>query len=260
MKVGIIGFGNIGHILYERLVDAVSQDDVFVYDKNKEKIPSNGIIKHVDDVNDLVRKVDVVLFAVKPQSLETLCETISEDVSEKLIVSVMAGVTLRRLQELSGAKRIVRTMPNLPIKYGKGVIGWVASEDVSPDEKVFIENILDTMGHEVEILEEEKINNITALSGSGPAYFFYLVELLAKKAEDSGFSKDEAQEIAVTTLVGSAELLKKDDKTAREWREAVTSKGGTTEAALSYMEENNFDTIFLQALDEARKRAEDLSS
>lgn len=230
--------------------------------KRLEKIGEfelSGCNRH-DDTNKKVADADVLIIAVKPQSAEELFESVTVDLSDKLIISIMAGVSLERLIKLSGARKIVRSMPNLAVRLGKGVVGWVATNEVSDEEKELVKKIFSSMGFQIELKDENKINEITALSGSGLAYFFYLAELLAQKAVDFGFDKNIAEKIAVATLSGSAELLDLGDRSSKEWREAVTSKGGTTEAALKYLKDNKFDKVFLNAVEEAKKRAGELNN
>lgn len=212
-----------------------------------------------DDPNEKLKDCDVAIIAVKPQYFFDLAKSIDSDVSYKLFISIMAGVNIHHIQESLKAEKVVRTMPNLAVQVGKGVVGWCGSEVVGDDEKNIIRNILSTMGESIELKDEEKLDAITALSGSGPAYFFYLTELLQKKAEEFGFSFEQAKKIAEMTFAGSAELLEKNEKSAEEWRVAVTSPGGTTEAALKHLEENKFDQIFKDGIEVARKRAEELS-
>lgn len=244
MKIAILGMGNMGSAIYKRL-EKFGGFELSGYDKG-------------DDVNTGAAEADILVIAVKPQSAVELFQSIKTDLSNKLVISIMAGVSVARLAELSGTKKIVMSMPNLGVQVGKGVVGWVATGEVSDGEKETAQKIFSSMGLEIELEDENKINEITALSGSGPAYYFYLTELLAAKAIEFGFDKDMAEKIAVVTLAGSAELLADGDKTAGEWRGAVTSKGGTTEAALKYLENNKFDEIFGEAINEAKKRSEEL--
>ena len=141
-------------------------------------------------------------------------------------------------------------MPNLPLQIQAGLTGWIATPEV---EKGPIQEIFQTFGQEIEVENESDLDKITALSGSGPAYFFHLTELLQSKAESFGFTSAQAEKIANQTLIGAAKLLESSDKTAKEFREAVTSKGGTTEAALDIL---NFNA----AIDAAEQKSKELNS
>jgi len=236
--------GNMGSAIHKRL-EKLSEFELSGCDKGC-------------DINEEVKDQDILIIAVKPQSAGELFQSIITNLSDKLIISIMAGVSVEKIVKLSGSKKIVRSMPNLGVQVGKGVVGWIATEEVGDKEKELVQKIFSSMGMEVELKDENKIDEITALSGSGPAYFFYLVELLAQKAIRFGFDKDIAEKIAVATLAGSADLLVGGEKSAKEWREAVTSKGGTTEAVLNYLKDNKFGEIFSSAIDEAKKRSEEL--
>lgn len=238
MKLALLGPGKMGTAIYEALKDEL---EVTLYGRN-EKIGA----------------ADVFLFAVKPQDFSDGVKDL--ELSNKLIISIMAGVQLQRLAELTGSQKIVRSMPNLPIQVKKGFTAWIANPEVTPTEKEFVKKIFKSLGFEMELKNEEQLDEITALSGSGPAYFFALCEMLEKKALEWGFPAEQASQIARSTLLGAAALLEENDKTSSEWREAVTSKGGTTEAALARLKEQHFDSIFLQALEVAKQRSKELNA
>jgi len=203
---------------------------------------------------------DACIIAVKPQDFENLCKEVSVDLSNKLVISIMAGVSIERIERLLNAKKVVRVMPNLPLRIQKSLSGWIASKGVSEEEKKSVRKLLKEFGAEVEVDKEEKINMITALSGSGPAYFFRLAEILAIAAKKYGFNDEEARKIAESTFLGAAELLKTSGERSCVLREKVTSKGGTTEAAFKSMDSNNIEKIVLEGIEAARRRADELNS
>lgn len=171
----------------------------------------------------------------------------------------MTGINIKTIAKLTGAKKIVRTMPNLPAQVGAGFTGWNATGAVAAAEKQFVNKLLSSFGTSAELSREADLNSITALSGSGPAYFFYLTELLEEAARSFGFNNSLARQIAESTFWGAAKLLKNNYKSAKDWRLAVTSKKGTTEAALKYLQSKKFNKIFLEAIKRAKKRAIELS-
>ncbi len=197
---------------------------------------------------------DCYILAMKPQDF------VEFDTGEKLVISIMAGVSIKRIQGKCGTKKIVRAMPNLPLKVGKALTGWIASDEVSEDEKQFAKKIFESFGEEIELDNEDKVNAITALSGSGPAYFYLLTEFIKKAAVEMGFCQEDAEKIAKRTIVGSAELLEKSGLSAEELRKKITSKGGTTEAAIKYLEENGIEETVKGAITAAQKRAEELNN
>lgn len=204
------------------------------------------------DLNKCLKTADVVIFAVKPQDFDACADSININLSQKLIISIMAGVTIEKLRERTKAKKIIRSMPNLPLRVGAGLTAWIAAKSIK--EKTLARKIFGCFGKEFEVHEENKLNLITALSGSGPAYFFYLCELLEKNAQKMGFNKDESKLISETTFLGAAELLKKTGFSAEELRQSVTSKGGTTEAAFKHLMKHNFGMILGNAIRKATER------
>lgn len=150
-------------------------------------------------------------------------------------------------------------MPNLAASVGQSLTGWVASKSAKPADRKLVAKIFSSFGTEMELKNENMINSLTALSGSGPAYFFYMTELLQKKAERLGFAAEQAKMIAEKTLIGSAGLIGLNIKDAADWRKSVTSKGGTTEKALEHMKDKGIGRIVFGAVDKAKKRAEELN-
>ena len=197
----------------------------------------------------------VVIFAVKPADFSSCIEGLGTDLSGKLVISIMAGISIAKLREKTGAEKIVRSMPNLPLQVGKGFTAWMSGGD---SDKDLVRKIFQTFGEEIEVTKEEDLNAVTALSGSGPAYFFYLCELFEKKALAWGFGEKEATKIARATFVGAAGLLEKGELGSAEWRAAVTSKGGTTEAA--FRELVQIEGVVDAAFEAAKKRSEELNN
>ncbi len=251
MKIGIIGAGNMGSAFYKGLLKQFAAEDLYVCDNDRKKLDALNCSNVSTDVGEILANVDVAIFAIKPQSFKEF----EWSMEEKLVISIMAGISIDTLRDKTGAGKIVRSMPNLPVQVGHGLTGWIATEAVT--EKNLIKKIFGSLGEEIEVTDESMIDSITALSGSGPAYFFYLCETISKKAEALGFSSEEARKIAESTFVGSAFLLDANTKSAGEWREAVTSKGGTTEAALNHLE--SASDIIAEAIEKAKNRSKELN-
>ena len=256
----IIGAGNMGSAFYRGLQPAFGDDAIAVCDTSQERLDVLGAKKSSTDPDELLSESDIVLFAVKPQSFDECIDGIGESLTEKIIISIMAGVSLQKLMKKTGVTKVVRAMPNLAASVGKAVTGWVATDDISDDEKKSIQHIFEAIGSAIELDDESMIDAITPLSGSGPAYFFYVTELIEKKAKQMGFSDADAKMIAEQTFIGTAAVFSNGAMNASQFREAVTSKGGVTEAALTHMEDKGFDEIFLEALEEARKRCGELGT
>lgn len=245
-KLCIIGLGNMGQAINDALC-------------SKKLFEINGCDKD-DDVNEKIKDCEIVLIAVKPQSFDELASQISFDLSDKLIISIMAGVSVKKINERFKASRVVRVMPNLPLKVGEAFSGWYANENVTDEDKGDVKNILQSFGTEVEVDNEDKIDAITALSGSGPAYYYFLNKALSIKAMALGFSQEEAKKIVRGTFFGASKLLKESGEDSDTLIQKITSKGGTTEAALKYMEEKGANKIIQEAVEKAYKRAKELNN
>lgn len=231
-KIAIIGAGKMGTALAAQL---------------KKKFSVQLI-----DRNTKMKQCDIVILAVKPQDFDE----VKINLENELLISIMAGVSLKKLAEKTGAKKIVRSMPNLALRVGAGFTGWIGK---NVKEKKLVREIFSMFGEEIEVKKEDDLNAITALSGSGPAYFFYICELLAESAADFGFSQKDAEKIAASTLIGAAALSKNKNESFAELRKAVSSKGGTTEAALNDFAKNNFSKIFKGGVQKARARSKELN-
>lgn len=256
MKIALIGFGNMGSAIYRGLLKYYPADDLFVCDKT----PRSGVQNFHKDADKIIGPANVAILAIKPQQFTELAESLKSGMKNKLVISIMAGVSIAKIKKLTGAKKVIRSMPNLAASVGLSLTGWIASKDVKPADKKLAEKIFSSFGSAIELKTENMINALTALSGSGPAYFFYLTELLQKKAVALGFVDSQAKLIAEKTLLGSAGLIGLNLKTAEGWRKSVTSKGGTTEKALEYMKKYGFGRIVTNAVDKAKKRAEELNA
>lgn len=258
--IGIIGAGNMGAAFFNGLLKKYHHGQVHICDRNADKLKETITSNCCTDVNEMLDKVNTLIIAVKPQSFNELMDSLKKPIDDKLIISIMAGVGLENLIAKTGSKRVVRAMPNLPVKTGKGLTGWIKSQDIGNEDSIKVREILNTVGSELEVQEESKLDEITALSGSGPAYFYYLTELIYDKAREFGFDHDEARKISEQTFTGAASVFNTETHPAKEFKEAVTSKGGTTEAALSYLQQNDFDKIFKDALEAAKNRSKELNS
>lgn len=240
-KICVIGLGNMGRPIFDALEGYC---EVVGCDKD-------------DDLEEGLKDCDAFVLAVKPQIFGEVAEAINVDLSGKLAISIMAGVSIERIKEALKMESVVRVMPNLPLKVRKAMCGWICSDAVNEEQKAAVAEILQLFGEEIEVDDEAKIDEITALSGSGPAYFYFLTELLEEAAKKYGFSDEEAAKIANSTFVGAASLIGEED--AKTLRERVTSKGGTTEAAINHLRSTDFGAAFHEAIEKARQRAEELN-
>ena len=262
MKVGIIGCGNMGSAIAKGILSKkiLSFSNIYISDKDssktKELHKKFGI--RIASSEDVVKKSDIIIIAVKPQDCKKLLKRISSEINTtKHIISVMAGITISRIECLLKKKvAITRAMPNMAALVGKSIT--CISYDKNVKNKIITQKIFSSIGEILEI-DEKKMDAVTAISGSGPAYFFYLAECLSDAAVNLGIRKEKALQLAVSTLVGSGALLDSFGLKPEALRKSVTSKRGTTEKAISVLKSNKIKDIMMKATKEAAKRAKELS-
>ncbi len=258
--IAIIGAGNMGAAFYRGMREHLTRVRLNVCDRNADKLSALDAEHPYADPAKAIAESNVVLLAVKPQSAKELLTALSPTLSDRLIISIMNGVTISTLQQLTRSRRVIRAMPNLPSQLGLGFTGWIASPDVTKKERALALEIFDAVGEQMELENEDLINVIGGLSGSGPAYFFFLAELLAAKAVKEGFTDREAARIARQTLIGSGALLASAEHSPAEWRAAVSSKGGSTEMATMSFQNDQLDAVVSRAIDAAIARSKELNS
>ncbi len=206
-------------------------------------------------------KAGILFLAVKPQMMEAVLPSLHGLVgSETVVVSVAAGKTLAFMERHLGAAAMVRAMPNTPAIVGRGITGAFANASVDEGARGRIHDLLSVSGPVVWVDSEKEIDAVTAVSGSGPAYVFYLVECMAEAGRKAGLQADLAMTLARETVAGAGELLHQSPEAASKLRENVSSPGGTTLAALGVlMAEDGIQPVFDRAIEAARKRAEELA-
>ncbi len=205
---------------------------------------------------------EVLVLAIKPQTLPDASAALRALIGpQTLVVSIMAGKTIADIERATGAQSIVRTMPNTPAAIGRGVTGAAASPAVSLAQRTQATGLLDAVGRTVWLDDEKLIDAVTAVSGSGPAYVFYLAECLARAGEAAGLPANLAMQLARATVEGSGELMYREPQTsASQLRVNVTSPGGTTAAALDVlMADDGLEPLMRRAIDAAKRRAGELS-
>lgn len=258
-RLAIIGAGNMGAALCRGLMETMPDLRFVLSDRHEERLGQFPGIERTKNPADAVAGSDCVLIAVKPQSFAALCEELGESLSKALVLSIMAGKTITTIAQATGSQRIVRAMPNLGVKTGRGMTAWIASEKATKQDAAFAAQIFRSVGKEIRVADEAMIDRFTAIAGCGPAYFFRLCSALEEQAKAQGFSEEDARTLAEETFIGSALLLDTGGKTAAEWTAAVASKGGSTEAALRHFQEKGFDELFGGAIEEAHRRAKELN-
>lgn len=264
-SVVLVGAGNMGGAMLSGwLKSGVPGSSVTVIDPG----PSEGMLKQIADAGATYTKdvpagltAGILFLALKPQVMEAVLPPLKSLVGpQTVVVSVAAGKTLAFMEHHLGVAAMVRAMPNTPAMIGRGVTGAFANNAVSAEQRDMVHRLLKVSGP-VEWLDgEEQINAVTAVSGSGPAYVFYLVECMAEAGRKAGLQADLAMRLARETVAGAGELLHQSPDAAAKLRQNVTSPGGTTAAALAVlMAEGGMQPLFDEAIEAARKRAEELA-
>lgn len=248
-KVVIIGFGIMGKAIAKVIL------------KKDKKIIVFGIDKDKSDINNVIKKVkeaDFVILATKPQDAKKAIEEIKNYLNKKtIIISIMAGVSIKKLINFSDHKKTIRMMPNLGLSVGYGIAAW-RGVGLSGPEKKKVKNFINKITENFEVKNEDTINKVTAISGSGPAYFFLLADCLIKACGSLGLNKNESKQFVEKTFSASAILSRDDDYSSLIKK--VASSGGTTEAALNVFQKENFNDIVLKAVRAAYKRAQELNN
>ena len=264
-KIAIIGCGNMGLIYANSFLKykITSKDNLLLVEKNKDRqlsLSAMNIGKVVTASDKQITDCDIIILAVKPQDFKELAESLKQVVNPNCVVlSIMAGTEMSYIQSALNHKFIVRAMPNLPVEISMGMTAFCSSSEISHDKIMLVENLLSTTGRTLYLKDEKQLNAVTALSGSGPAYFFYFMKHLVDAGVKMGLEEHVASILAKQTMLGSFHLINNGNKTLDEYIKSVASKGGTTEAALNTFNENNMGETIVNALMNAEKRAEELS-
>lgn len=237
----------------------VSEPDTTAQDQLRQL---NRTLEITSSNTAAAEQADVLIFAVKPQILAGVIKALQPliQTSRPLLISIAAGVRVDSIQRWSGGNSaIVRCMPNTPALVGKGATGLYASAEVSAAQKMLAERLLAAVGSTVWVEEEPLMDAVTALSGSGPAYHFLVMEAMQAAAQQLGLPKATARQLSLETALGSATLAAHSDENFATLRTRVTSKGGTTAAALEVLEQGGLTQLFLDAMRAAATRANELA-
>ena len=264
-KIRFFGAGNMASAMVKGLITrGFEAHDIAVSDPNRltlEFLASQYPIVTIADNTAYLDGFDVFILAVKPQSMMILLDEIAEQLPKNaLILSIAAGVTTsQRAEKLGKSTAIVRCMPNTPAIVHVGATGLFASQTASEKHKQMAYKIMSAVGMSIWLSTEDQIDAVTALSGSGPAYFFLVMEKMIAAGIQMGLSADVAKQLCLQTALGSAQLAITSADPPSLLRKNVTSPNGTTERAISVLEQNDIGAIFESALFAAKKRAQELS-
>ncbi len=264
MKIVFIGGGAMGEAILSAVLNrGLSTPQTIwvsdVKDERRQHLKQTYQVSVTDSNREAAVNGDVIILAIKPQNLPEIMPDLKGGIkSGQLVLSIIAGARIDTLCKSIDHGQIVRVMPNTPAQIGEGISVWTVTPEVTETQKEQARSILSTMGREIFVADEGYLDMATAVSGSGPAYFFFFVECLTEAAVSLGFTEDTAQELVLQTMLGSGQLLKKSGKSPAELRRMVTSPGGTTAAALQQFEDGNFKNLVQQAVAAAYHRAKEL--
>ncbi len=264
LKIAFIGGGNMAMALIGGLLKSGEPvASVIVVEpaaEQRERLQREHGVTALAQADASLLQAALVVWAVKPQSFEAAALPCAPFVGQALQLSVMAGVRCAALAKASGSARVVRAMPNTPALIGQGVAGLYATPEVDAAGRQTVESVFTPTGQWLWVDDEADLDAVTAISGSGPAYVFYVLEAMAQAAAEMGLSQAQGRKLAEATFAGSAALATRSALSPAELRAQVTSKGGTTHAAISALEADHVKASFVRAMLAARDRARELGS
>ena len=240
----------------------VSPNDILVLNRSEVEKKKRFLIDKTNFYTEPTKSifdVDIIILAVKPQDFSALANTINPFVSkEHIILSVMAGISMQTIQDKLGVNKVVRSMPNIPTQIGQGMTVFCASSTIDRKDLFIVQNLINTTGKSIYVDKEEMINAATAVSGSGPAYVYYFMNAMVQSAIELGFSPSEAEFLVGQTFTGAVQLQNRSKESHQQWIDKVSSRGGTTEAAIKVFNEFNIANSIEIGINAANKRAIDL--
>lgn len=255
-KVAVIGAGNMGNAIIKGIKGRYK---VIASDYDKSKLAKLKVSTTTDNV-EAVKNSEIIILAVKPQSMDSVLNDIKHAVNPKhLVISIAAGIKTKKIENILGNIPVIRVMPNTPMLVGLGMSVICAGRFAKNKHMEVAEKIFASMGKVIHIKDETKMDAVTAISGSGPAYVYLFIESLVKAGIKLGLNKSDAETLVLQTFKGAVMLLEKSGKTPLELRKHVTSPGGTTEAALRVFEDKIFHEIVHLAVKSAHRRSKELS-
>ncbi|MEP6790688.1 MAG: pyrroline-5-carboxylate reductase, partial [Ramlibacter sp.] len=260
--IAFIGGGNMASAIIGGLIRqglAASQIEVVEpFNEARDRLKAQFGIAAQEQPGPALARAGLVVWAVKPQTFRDAAAQARAHTGSALHLSVAAGIRSDSIAAWLGTQRVVRSMPNTPALVGKGMTALFARGDATAQDRLRVEAVIATTGEHLWVAREAQLDAVTALSGSGPAYVFFFLEAMAEAGVQMGLSREQAHKLAVGTFVGASELARASDEAPEVLRQRVTSKGGTTYAAITSMEGDNMKALFIKALQAARQRAKEL--
>ena len=262
IRIAFVGGGNmasaiIGGLIRRGLAPA-NVDVVEPSAEARERLKRDYGIDALSDAGPALQSAGVVVWAVKPQTFRQAARAVAPHAGKALHLSVAAGIRSDSIARWLGSERVVRSMPNTPALVGRGMTALFARPGVSAQDRQLVQQVLEPTGATLWVAAEQQLDAVTALSGSGPAYVFYFIEAMAQAGVEMGLPADQALQLAIGTFTGASELAAASGEPPQVLRERVTSKGGTTYAALTSMDQAAVARHFKDAIRAAQRRAAEL--
>jgi pyrroline-5-carboxylate reductase len=265
MKISFIGGGVMCEALIKSILNkkiAVAAD-IIVSDISKQRrdhLSGTYRVTVMDSNSQAVDNADMIVLAVKPQEINTVAVELTNISPKQLVISIAAGISLKRLREWLNHSCLVRTMPNMPAQIGEGITVWTATDEVSQQQKDMVKSVLLALGEEIYVTGEKYIDMATAISGSGPAYIFLIIEALTDAGVHIGLTRSVAEKLVLDTVIGTARSMKLLSRHPAELRNMVTSPAGTTTEGLLKLETGGIRSLLLQAVIAAYEKAKNMDS
>lgn len=265
MKVAIVGCGNMGMAFAKSFLryDLVKKDDLLLIEKSADRSESlkaekTGVV--IDTIGPRVSEYDLIILSVKPQDFASVQEDLRAAVKpNQVVLSIMAGIPIKLIQERLHHRQVIRAMPNTPAMLGLGITGFAAADEVQIGNLRKVENLINATGRSIFLDDEAMLDAVTAVSGSGPAYFYYIVKAMVEAGKQLGFEENVSTLLVKQTMLGAYNLIQNTDKSLDDLIKAVASKGGTTEAALRQFEAGGLADTLIEGIKAAQVRATELS-
>ncbi|MDF2788145.1 MAG: pyrroline-5-carboxylate reductase [Neobacillus sp.] len=266
-KIAFIGAGSMAEAFISGILEnsLIERKNVWVTNNSNaerlKRLSDTYGVRTTYDLNELFAGADIVILSMKPKDAATAIQYIREYLTERmLVVSVLAGVSMSTIETLARLPiAVVRAMPNTSAAVGKSATAVAVNERVSPQQIELMKDLFGTVGLTT-FVEEEQLDAVTGLSGSGPAYIYYLIEAMERSAVEVGLDKDMASELIVQTLIGAAEMVKNSTKSSEQLRRDVTSPGGTTEAGIKVLEEHQVQQAFISCIKAATAQSKKMGA
>lgn len=264
-RIGFIGCGNMGSTMVKGILKQklFTRNNVYLCDQDKQKLAAlkeeTGVTV-LCPVAALVKKADIIVLAVKPKDFAAvLRHSAGQVAAKKVVITIAAGISTEHIESILGRVPVVRVMPNLAVVVASGMSALSAGKYATPAHLVLGERIFSSIGKTI-VVPERLLNAVTAVSGSGPAYIFEVMEDMISAAVKAGLPQDVSEVLVKQTVLGAAKLAIESSEDPGLLKKRVTSPGGTTEAALSYLHKHNFAQVLIEAIQRAKQRAQELTA